>query len=312
MTNSLRILILAAALLGGVAAPAAARQATPVAREHRDTLDAYRTAKVRAYLAGKPDGALAPLAESVRLMPAYQKTILGRKDAATYTRAFLKRFTVSAYDREVIEVADLGPRVLEIGRFTMTVAMKGSAEFHTLRGKYMDLWEKTAAGKLELNTAGWNHDEMPKIADQLRFADVPSVHVALQARVPITAGVSFELAALQKLDESVIAQHDGKTWALFNADDGILLANHGPVVSGRKALDEYMERHAKALPTFEKLDLRTHKIDDLGEYVIEYAGGVVTWKVNEYTGVSLGKGILIWRRANGGALQKWRAISMYD
>jgi ketosteroid isomerase-like protein len=306
------LIILAGALLGHVAAPAADRSTTPVTREHRDTLDAYRTAKVRAYLGGKPDGVLGHLAESVRLMPAYQKTILGKADAATYTHAFLTRFTVNAYDREPLEVADLGPRVMEIGRFTMTVAMKGSAESHTLRGKYMDLWEKSPAGKLELNTAGWNHDELPKIADQLRFADVPSVHMALQARVPITAGVSFELAALQKLDESVIAQHDGKTWALFNADDAILLANHGPVVSGRKALDEYMEKHAKALPLFEKLDLRTHKIDDLGEYVVEYAGGVVTWKVNEYTGVNLGKGILIWRRANGGQLQKWRTISMYD
>jgi hypothetical protein len=312
MTNSLRLFILATALLGSLAASAAERSSTPVAREHREILDAYRSAKVRAYLDGKPDGALKDMAQDVRLMPAYQKTVLDKADAATYTRAFLERFTVSAYDREVIEVADLGPRVMEIGRFTMTVAMKGSAESHTLRGKYMDLWEKSPAGKLELNTAGWNHDELPKIADQLRFAEVPSVHVALQPRVPITAGVSFELAALQKLDESVIAQHDGKTWALFNADDGILLANHGPVVSGRKALDEHMERHAKALPLFEKLDLRTHKIDDLGEYVIEFAGGVVTWKVNEYTGVSLGKGILVWRRANGGALQKWRAISMYD
>ena len=99
---------------------------------------------------------------------------------------------------------------------------------------------------------------------------------------------------------------------MFNADDGILLANHGPVVSGRTALDEYLEKHAKTLPLFEKLDLRTHKIDDLGEYVIEFAGGVATWRVNEYSGVSLGKGILVWRRVNGGALQKWRSISMYD
>ena len=237
----------------------------------------------------------------------------GKPDAGTYTRAFLKRFTVSAYAREPIEAADLGPRVMEIGRFTMTVAVKGSAEPRTLRGKYMDLWEKSPTGTLELITAAWNHDEPPKIADQLRFAEVPSIHMALQARVPITAGVSFELAALQKLDESVIAQHDGKTWALFNADDGILLANHGPVVSGRKALDEYMERHAREmLPPFEKLDLRTLEIDDLGEFVIEYAGGVVTWKVNEHSGVSLGKGVLIWRRNGAGALQKWRAISMYD
>ena len=136
--------------------------------------------------------------------------------------------------------------------------------------------------------------------------------MALQARVPVTAGVSFELAALCKLEESAIVQHDGKTWALFYADDGILLANHGAVVSGRKALDEYTVEHAKALPVFEKLDLRTHKIDDLGEYVIEYASGVVTWKVDEYSGVSLGKGIRVWRRAESGALQNWRAISMYD
>jgi hypothetical protein len=306
------MLILAAALLGSLAASAADRPTAAVAREHRETLDAHRTAKIRAYLAAKPDGALAHLAESVRLMPAYQKTVLGKADAATYTRAFLKRFTVSAYEREPIETADLGRRVMEIGRFTMTVALKGSAGTHTLRGKYMDLWEESAAGKLELSTSGWNHDELPKIAEQLRFAEVPSVHLALQARVPVTAGVSFELAALQKLDESVIAQHDGKTWAMFLADDAIVLANHGTVVSGRNALDEYMEKHAKALPVFEKLDLRTHKIDDLGEFVVEHAGGVVTWRVNEYTGVSLGKGILIWRRANGGGLQKWRTISMYD
>ena len=89
MTNSWRLLILAAALLGSVAVPAADRPSAPVAREHRDTLDAYRTAKVRAYLDGMPEGMLEHLAEAVRLMPAYQKTILGKADAATYTRAFL-------------------------------------------------------------------------------------------------------------------------------------------------------------------------------------------------------------------------------
>jgi ketosteroid isomerase-like protein len=312
MTNTLRKLILAVSLLGGVAAPAAALANGTVGREHRAAIDSFRSAQVRGYLGGGADGMLPPLADSIQLMPGYQKTVVGKADVATYHQAFLKRFTVSAYDREPIEVADLGTRVMEIGRFTMTVAMKGSAESHTLRGKYLDLWEKSPTGKLELNTAAWNYDENPKIAEQLRFAEVPSVHLALQGRVPVTAGINFELAALQKLEESVIAQHDGKTWALFYADDGILLANQGTVVSGRKALDEYTEKHVKVLPLFEKLDLRTHRIDDLGEYVIEYCSGVVTWKVNEYSGVNLGKGILIWRRANGGALRKWRAISMYD
>jgi ketosteroid isomerase-like protein len=313
MTNPLRAILLAASLLAGLATAELASAAEPreVAREHRAALDAYRIAITGAYLSGKPEGAVRPLAESVRLMPAYQRTIVGKNDAATYYQAFLKRFSVRSYERSPIEVADLGQRVMEIGRFTMTLAARGS-ETHTLAGKYMDLWEKSPSGTLTLHTAAWNHDELPKIADQLRFAEVPSVHLALQARVPVTAGITLELAALQKLQESAIAQHDGKTWALFYADDGIVLANHGTVVTGRTALDEYHESHAKALPVFEKLDLRTHQIDDLGEYVVEYASGVVTWKSNEWSGVSLGKGILVWRRRDTGTPQIWRAISMYD
>jgi hypothetical protein len=136
--------------------------------------------------------------------------------------------------------------------------------------------------------------------------------MAFHARVPVTAGISLELAALCKLQESVIIQHDGKTWALFYTDDAILLANHGGVVSGRKALDDYTIEHAKSLPVFEKLDIRTDQIDDLGKFVIEYGTGVAIWKVDEYSGVSLGKNIRVWRRAENGALQTWRAISMYD
>jgi ketosteroid isomerase-like protein len=312
MTNPLRLLFLAASLLGSAAIPAAERGDTAVSREHRAALDAYRASLVRAYLDENTDGIVGHLSETVRLLPAYQKSVLGKADAATYYQAFLKRFTVSAYERQPIEVADIGQRVIEIGRFTMTVAVRGSAGTHELAGKYMDLWEKSGSGKLELNTAAWNHDAYPQIADQLRFADVPSVHMALQARVPIAAGISLELAAIQKLQESTLIQHDGKTWALFYADDAILLANHGGVVSGRKALDEYTVEHANAFPVFEKLDLRTHRVDDLGRYVIEYASGVANWRVGESSGVSLGKNILVWRRERGGTLKIWRSISMYD
>src|SRR5688572_16231254 len=126
MTNMIRSFTLAAALLIGTAATAA-EPGTPVTAEHRATLDSYRAAQVREYLDGKPRALLAPLAESVRLMPGYQKTVLGKADAATYHQAFLKRFTVSAYDRQSIEAVDLGSRVMEIGRFTMTFAEKTSA-----------------------------------------------------------------------------------------------------------------------------------------------------------------------------------------
>jgi ketosteroid isomerase-like protein len=308
MNKPFRRLLLVASLLASLATAAESRGA---ASEHRATLDAYRTAIVDAYLRGKPDDAAGRLADTARLLPAYQKAVFGKADAAAYYRAFLKRFTVRAYQRSPTEIADLGQRVMEIGRFTMTVAARGSGP-HTFEGKYMDLWEKSPAGELALHTAAWNHDKLPDIAEQLRFAEVPSIHQALQARLPITAGWRLELAALQRLEEWAIAQRDGRTWALLYADDGIVLSNHGTVVSGREALDEYFERHAQALPVFEKLDLRTHQIDELGEYAVEYSSGVVTWRMNEWSGVTLGKGILIWRRTNGGPPRIWRAISMYD
>jgi ketosteroid isomerase-like protein len=312
MTKTPGFLIVAMILVLSVEAFAAGPTAGALQREHRATLDSYRAALPRGFLDGKPEALVEHLADDVRVMPAYQKTILGKRDASVYYRAFLDRFAVVAHTREPIEMVDLGSRVMEIGRFTISLAVKGQTESHTLAGKYMDIWTKSADGKLKLDTAAWNHDQLPKIADQLRFAEVPAVHMALQPRVIVKAGISLEIAALQKLQESVISQHDGKTWALFNADDAIRLANHGQVVSGRKALDEYTVAHAKALPVFEKLELRTDRIDDLGQYVIEYGSGVVVWRVDEYSGVNLGKNIHVWRRNADGALQVWRAISMYD
>lgn len=315
MKSAISPFLLAASLLASLAAATtsvatnAAGTPREVAGDHRAALDAYRAALEKAYLTGNPRAAVEPLADSVRLMPAYQKTVVGKADAAAYYQAFLKRFAVRAYQRSPIEITDLGPRVMEIGRFTMS--MSQASKTHTFSGKYLDLWEKSPAG-LRLHTSSWNHDERPEFADQLRFAEIPAVHLALQARAPVTAGINLQIAALHKLEEAAIAQHDGKTWALFYADDAIALANQGAVVSGRQALDAYFDSHARALPVFEKLDLRTHQIDDLGEYAVEYASGVVTWKVNEWSGVSLGKGVLIWRRTSGGMPQIWRAISMYD
>jgi ketosteroid isomerase-like protein len=312
MKKLLRQLLLAASTVTSLTAAAASSPDHALAREYRLSVDDFRARQVRAYLDGNPQAILEHLSDSVRLMPAYQKTVLGKTDAGTYYGAFLQRFTVSAYERRPIETVDLGERVMETGRFSMTLATKAAQDTHTFTGKYMDLWKKSGPGKLLLDTAAWNHDEAPTSADQLRFADVPSVHMALQARLPVRAGTSLQLAALGKLQESAIIEHDGRTWALFYADDAILLANHGPVVSGRKALDDYTIAHANALPVFEKLDLRTDRIDDLGKYVVEYATGIAIWRANEHSGVSLGKNIRVWRRDDDGTLQIWRAISMYD
>ena len=87
-------------------------------------------------------------------------------------------------------------------------------------------------------------------------------------------------------------------WVIFPRQRKALNANLAHVLQS----DDARFVHAVARRSFR----------NFGKYVIEYGTGVVTWKVDEYSGVSLGKNIRVWRRAESGALQIWRAISMYD
>lgn len=136
--------------------------------------------------------------------------------------------------------------------------------------------------------------------------------MALQQHLPINSKISFELGALNKLSEVAITQHDPKTWAMFYADDAMVIPNYSPIVEGRKALDEYFDIHAKEMPIFEKLDIRHDRIDNLEDYVIEYATHVANWRNGDSSGVGTGKNIGIWRREPDCSLKLIRKMGMYD
>ena len=278
----------------------------------KEYLKKFRADCVGSLLNGRPEPIVGYFAESVRLMPEYQKTVLGKTNAFSYYKTFLARFVVRSYSREEIEAIDLGSRVLEIGRVSTKLALKTTGQEHEIPGKYLDIWEKSEHGRLTLITQCWNYDQPLEIADELRFADVPAVQMALQPHLPVKDRISFELAALNKLLEAAVSQHDGKLWAQFFADDAVLMANYSPVNRGRKAVDEYIENHVKYLPIFEKLDIRNDRIDDLGYYVIEYATHVANWRNGESSGVSTGKNIRVWQREPEGSLKLFLQIGGYD
>jgi hypothetical protein len=85
-----------------------------------------------------------------------------------------------------------------------------------------------------------------------------------------------------------------------------------PVVKGRKEIDAHLEEHAKHLPVFEKLDIRTDHIDDLGRYVIEYGTHIAIVRDGDWSGVATGKDLRVWRRDERGALRICRGVAMYD
>jgi hypothetical protein len=306
--------VVAVLILGYVAEPALAatmRVSAPTT-EQTARLEEHRTRIERGMTRGEANEWMAALAEEVRLMPEYHGTIFGRAGAERYFAAFFERFRVVRHERRSMTVWNLGERLVECGRFEQVLARKDDGRERVLDGKYLEIWSRTDAAGWQVSTTIWNYSRWPEFADELRFPEVPGVRTAMEARVPVRGGVSFELAALNKLQEVAIAEKDHAIWSQFYADDAVLLPNHAPAAEGRGAIDGYIQAHVKGMPVYEKLDIRNDRIDDLGDWVIDYASHVANWRNGDASGVNTGKNVRVWRREPRGGLKMVCQIGTYD
>ena len=273
----------------------------------------FRSDYSKGMLENKPELFQVYYSGTVRLMPPFQKTIMGKENSLLYHKSILNRFTIQTFTRKEIEILDLGTQVLETGTLTFQLTSKSTGKQQVLYGKYLNLWAELKNGRLSLITEAWNYDQFyGEIHEGLRVAEVPSVHMALQPNMAISSNISFELAALNRLLDATVTQHDGNTWSQYYSDDAILMASNSPICQGKESIDQYIKLHVKELPVFEELDIRNDRIDNLGTFVVEYASHIASWKNGASSGVGLGKNIRIWRREADHSLKLFRAIGMYD
>ncbi len=133
----------------------------------------------------------------------------------------------------------------------------------------------------------------------------------MASHVPVNTPVSFELAALNVLMETVVSLHDPRIWLQFYTQDGSFAYSRHPSVNGREALDEFLKEHVMHLPVFEKLAIRNHRVDNFDDFVVEYASHIAVIRHGDFSGVFTGKDLRIWRR-EGCSLKIFRHIAMYD
>ncbi len=293
--------------------------ALPLSAQSDTTSDEKTTAYLKQfrsdYMKSKSDkkpGSIASYyANDIRLMPEFQKTIIGKENVLLYEKAFLNRFELSDYTRTANEIIDLKSRVIEIGSFSEKLTWKENNQSQQVKGKYLDVWIREN-NQLTLLTQAWNYDHGLLWEEQLKWNTLPVADVALQAHLPIDNPIRFELAALNRLMEKVISEHDEKIWVQFYADDGSFMYSRTPVVKGKSELGTFFHEHAKGLPVFEKLDVRNDRVDDLGKYVVEYASHIAIIRQGDFSGVFTGKDLAIWRREPNGSLKIYRHIGMYD
>jgi ketosteroid isomerase-like protein len=275
-------------------------------------LISFRNDLTKALITGNLESTQAYYDDSVRLMPAYQKTMFGKANAVAYHKAFVSKFSVKLYQRDETDVIDLGQVVAEHGTLNMTLALNTTGQEYSIAGKYATFWKKQPDGKFLLITDAWNTDSWASFADLLRFRELDVVDVSMAPHLMVTDNISFELTAFNLLMSTAITQKDYKAWQHFYSDDAVLYANHGLTYSGRQSIDKYIDEHVAQMPVFEKLDIRNDQIDVYGRYVVEYASHIAIWRRDDYSGVGTGKDLRIWRREDDGTLKIIRHIGMYD
>lgn len=275
-------------------------------------LKQYRADYINSMLKAQPEKLFSYWADNIRLMVESQRTMIDRKPVMAYYTALLNRFAVKSYARAELEILDLGSQVVEYGQFEMRLVQKTTGKQYDLKGKYQTIWQKHGNDSLVVITEGWNYDHWVDMGNLLRFPDIPVVDVALRPHLPVNSPIRFELAALNRLMEKTISEHDAALWAQFYSDECVLYAQFHSFCKGRQTITRYIEQHIKELPIFEKLDVRNDRVDDLGQFVIEYASHIANWRNGESSGIGLGKDLRIWRREKNGSLKIYRHMSMYD
>ncbi|WP_341839213.1 DUF4440 domain-containing protein [Chitinophaga caseinilytica] len=275
-------------------------------------LQRFRQDYASALTTGEPAKIAQHFADSIRLMPEFQLTVWTKANAKHYYRDFLQRFRVTQFNSDVMEVMDLGRMVVEFGTFTEILQQAGNGKTDTLQGKYANIWQRSPQQPLRLTAQAWNYSHPVQIAEQLVFRDVPAVNMAFRAHVNVNDPLSFELAAYNGLQEKVVTEHDPVRWNQFYSDDFLFFYSNHPAYKGRAAITAFLDDHVKHLPVFEKLDIRTDRIEDLDGFVIEYASHTAIVRHGDWSGVATGKNIYIWRREKNGILKICRGVAMYD
>jgi len=273
----------------------------------------YNTALEKALQKNDLGPVAAFHARNIRLMPPFQKTMKGVTAVGSYYQAISNRFIIAKLQFKSLRILPFDTLVVDQGTFELVVQPRGGTMQQTITGNYLHLWSTRNSNKPQLLTDAWNVKQLPFDNELFRFRELPTVDVALMPHVPVNDDVSFELAALNRMMEATVSQHDAIAWTLFYANDACFLASDGQYYSGKDAIRKYLVDHAAGMPVFEKLDIRNDQIDDLGNgYIIEYASHIANWRFDEHSGIGLGKDFRIWKRQANGTLKIVTHIGSYD
>ncbi len=281
--------------------------------------DSYKTQEefakryVIAMKEGKAESLTHLFSERIKIMPEYDKTFIGLESARGYFASIFKRYRVTNYFRNTMEVTNFGERRLVIGSFKLTIRNLKNDRGTAVTGTYFDIWD-TSTNDHRLLTLAWNFDEkVDGIENAFRANHPAGIHYAFTPTVPTGDKVSAEVMAARTYGAKLMLRRQPSLLVNAYHPDAWYSPHDQPIVKGKSAIKEFNIEYAKNWPSFDYVDTNPHELYENGNFVLEHMSYNLRWRTPEdYSGISIGKGIRLWKRDSTGVLKSFRQIAMHD
>jgi len=243
--------------------------------------------------------------ENTLLLAEYQPMLDGIDLIKQYYNESFQRQDLTDYNRQTMEINDLGAFVLEIGLFDKTFA-----DGRKVRGKYFSNWKKGQDGDLSLRAECFGFFGEPENKEIFRIEDLTDDHPPLEGRNGLK--IPTEMQAYNALGENNVRDRDTKGVVNSYTKDGIYFPFADTAKVGYNELLTHFTGYHAPPAKIDSIEVWTHDFDVIDDGYIRYNKFYVKWTLpNGYTGETAGAGIVYWKRHEDGSLKKHRQVGTH-
>jgi len=116
---------------------------------------------VKAQLAEDYDMLISSYTDDAISMPSYSQMMKGKEEIKKAMMKDKDSFKINEFTLTTLEAFESGNMVYEIGKYGMTMTMKGMDNPIKDEGKYLTVYEKQDDGSLKIKAEIWNTDMNP-------------------------------------------------------------------------------------------------------------------------------------------------------
>lgn len=274
-------------------------------------IEEYNASFATAFINGKQEDLVKSYTDQTLFMPEHSRQRVGKETIRDFYKQWLAQAKVSAYQRTILELQDLGNYVLEIGTFAENLNVNGQNPF-SYSGKYSVLWKKSSNRSLPPTIAAeiWGS---ASYFDDKNIPNIDDIAVPPTKEYIPTDKLTLEVKERNNRIKELVQNRQGAEHAKMFMPDAMYLTYYTPILSGEKEITAYFTEHEKpGTLRIEQISIQTSNIIYAQKAIVEFGFYNVDWRDDEKNGNVKGKSINVWKKNSDGELLLFRQMVNHD